>query len=150
MFCQSYVQAGLPRTEGSAAVSHLSPSPGLVSKRRGYEHRSCVRITHKLVCPTKISDIPSRQKGVANRLKTCSRKRKGDSDDEAAGGSRQPFWELVRCSTGLRYACLSAGNFECSWSKLCSELRSFGSRSSPPMYFLGSLERRRRERRIAS
>lgn len=115
MFGQSYVQTGLPRTEGSAAVSHLSPSRGLVPKRRGYERRCCARITHKLVRPAPICDMPSRQKGVASPLKTCSRKRKGDSDDEAAEGSRQPRWELVCCSTEPRYACLSAGNFESSW-----------------------------------
>lgn len=79
IFGQSYGQTSLPRTERSSTVSHLSPSPGLLSKRRGYERRSCARITHRLVCPTTISDMPSCQKGVANPLKTCSRKRKGDA-----------------------------------------------------------------------
>ena len=77
-FGLSYVQTNLPPTKRSSTMSHLSPSPGLVSKRRGYERRSCARITHKLVCPTTISGTQSRQKGVTSPLKTYSRKRKGD------------------------------------------------------------------------
>ncbi len=116
------------------------PIEVLVPKRRGYERHSSARIMHKLVRPATICEMPGRQKSVASPLKACSRKRKVDSDDEAAEGSRQPIWELDCCSTEPRCACLSAGNYESSWSKLCSGLRDFGSPSSYPRYVLVNLE----------